>query len=56
MVGAVVVVQLAQQLAAPLTDGQGPDISRFDRIRGNPGVLFGLMHLMSFTAIYFGLA
>jgi membrane protease YdiL (CAAX protease family) len=24
---------------APLTDGRGPDISRFDRVRGNPGVL-----------------
>jgi membrane protease YdiL (CAAX protease family) len=39
MVGATVVALLAQQLAAPLTDGRGPDISRFDRVRGNPGVL-----------------
>jgi membrane protease YdiL (CAAX protease family) len=39
MVGATVAALLAQQLAAPLTDGRGPDISRFDRVRGNPGVL-----------------
>jgi membrane protease YdiL (CAAX protease family) len=40
MVAATVVAQLAQQLAvAPLTGGQEADISRFDRIRGNPGVL-----------------
>ena len=51
MVAAVVAVQLAEQLAAPLTHGQAADISRFDRIRGNPGVL-----LVSLLSVWFNSA
>jgi len=52
MVCAVVVAQLAQQLVSPLTDGQGPDISRFDRIRGNPGVLIGNLLSVWFNSAF----
>jgi membrane protease YdiL (CAAX protease family) len=52
MLGAVIVAQLAQQLTAPLTDGQGPDISRFDRIRGNPGVLIGNLLSVWFNSAF----
>jgi membrane protease YdiL (CAAX protease family) len=52
MACAVVVAQLAQQLVALLTDGQGPDISRFDRIRGNPGVLIGNLLSVWFNSAF----
>ena len=49
---AAVVAQLAQQLAAPLSDGQAPDFSRFDRIRGNPGVLVGTLLSVWFNSAF----
>jgi len=52
VVAAVVAVQLAQQLAAPLTGGQAADISRFDRIRGNPGVLVATLLSVWFNSAF----
>ncbi len=52
MVVASVAAQLAQQLATPLADGQAPDFSRFDRIRGNLGALVGVLLSVWFNSAF----